>query len=137
TMQPIVWTRCNQQAKGDWQYRCRIVQPDDVAGAIRLYGGHARRLPGPFCDLWQPPGPASDVSVGPRGSSVSWTSPPLPKLALKGVERPALQAQIVRSAGACPLKPDAAEVGFANVQPGRRQTVTSGLSPLEPAGPGT
>src|SRR5437764_3758083 len=33
TMEPLVWTHCNQQAKGDWQYRCRIVQPDDVAGA--------------------------------------------------------------------------------------------------------
>ena len=36
-----------------WQWRCRLLTPDDVAGAIALYGGTAKPQTGPTdCDLY-------------------------------------------------------------------------------------
>lgn len=36
-----------------WQWRCRLLTADDVAGAVALYGGAARRQSGPSaCDLY-------------------------------------------------------------------------------------
>ena len=36
-----------------WQWRCRLLTGDDVAGAVALYGGTARRESGPRdCDLY-------------------------------------------------------------------------------------
>jgi hypothetical protein len=49
-----------------WQWRCRLLTPDDVAGAVALYGGTARRARGPAdCDLYagMPPPAALEVSA--------------------------------------------------------------------------
>ena len=41
-----------------WQWFCRLVEPDDVAGAIALYGGVARPEPGSgMCPLYTSQGP--------------------------------------------------------------------------------
>ena len=43
------WTACNQ-GNGD-QWRCRLLEPDDVRGLVRLYGGRANPVRAdPFCD---------------------------------------------------------------------------------------
>ena len=40
TMDAVLVQRCG--APHAWQFACRALQPDDVRGAIALYGGHAR-----------------------------------------------------------------------------------------------
>jgi len=47
-----------------WQWRCRLLERDDVTGAVALYGGavrEPRRRPG--CDLYGPLAPPSDVAA--------------------------------------------------------------------------
>ncbi len=53
-----------------WQWGCRLLTTDDVAGAIALYGGHVRLPSGPrVCDVY--------AGIGtPAGLAVSWTSVP-------------------------------------------------------------
>jgi hypothetical protein len=60
-----------------WQYRCRLVQPDDVRGAIALYGGRQQPKPA-FCDVFKPPQPATRLNVSSDGHFVAWHNPPLP-----------------------------------------------------------
>lgn len=38
-----------------WQYRCRVLERDDVKGALKRYGGSAKPLGTEFCDLYEPP----------------------------------------------------------------------------------
>ncbi len=41
-------SRCEPEP--DWQYRCRVLERDDVLGAVRRYGGTARPVRvQPFC----------------------------------------------------------------------------------------
>ena len=35
-----------------WRWRCRILERDDVRGAVRLYGGRVRSRGRPICDLF-------------------------------------------------------------------------------------
>jgi hypothetical protein len=53
-----------------WEWRCRLLEPDDVAGAIALYGGEAAALAGSGdCDLYAP-------VAAPRRLAVAWTTVP-------------------------------------------------------------
>jgi Matrixin len=46
-----------------WQRRCRLVEPDDVRGAVSRYGGRPRK-PGPaFCDLYPAPPPPAGLTA--------------------------------------------------------------------------
>jgi hypothetical protein len=38
-----------------WQYRCRLIERDDLNGALRRYGGTAKPLAREFCDSYTPP----------------------------------------------------------------------------------
>ena len=38
-----------------WRWRCRILERDDVRGAVRIYGGRAKRRGRAVCDLFAPP----------------------------------------------------------------------------------
>jgi hypothetical protein len=68
---------------GPWQVRCRLVEPDDLAGAIRRYGGRAQPLAPEFCDSYPPvPAPtALDVAVDGHELSITWTNTTAPELA--------------------------------------------------------
>ena len=47
-----------------FQWRCGLLEDDDVQGAVALYGGDARVDRGPrFCDLYPPPSPATGLTV--------------------------------------------------------------------------
>ena len=48
-----------------WRARCRLLERDDVAGAVARYGGRIKPLATEFCDLYGAP-------LAPTGLQVSW-----------------------------------------------------------------
>ena len=46
-----------------WQYRCRLIEHDDLSGALRRYGGTARLLAPEFCDDYAPPAAPTALTV--------------------------------------------------------------------------
>ena len=59
--------------------RCRLLEADDVRGAIRRYGGRMRPLAREFCDAAPVPGAPTDLvatfNPAERIVRVSWTNP--------------------------------------------------------------
>ena len=100
TMTPIVWQNC-PFPKNAWQFRCAFVRADDIRGAVRLYGGRVRAHPS-FCTAFNAPGPPADVKVSADGLTVTWHNPALPRVALKGLDPPLLQAFVSVSKDKCP-----------------------------------
>ncbi len=86
-----------------WEYTCKVLRPDDVAGAIRRYGGTMRPMPEVRTCLRQPtPGPVSAVTFEPNpadsiaSTRITWNNP----------TSTALQRIVVsRRGGACPNYP--------------------------------
>lgn len=53
-----------------WQWRCRLLTPDDVAGAIALYGGAARARAGTSdCNLYDPMAAPARLTVAPTNAA--------------------------------------------------------------------
>ena len=52
------------------QYLCDPLQPDDIAGAIALYGGKPRKVTKPACDAWTSLGAPTGLTV--TGTVVTW-----------------------------------------------------------------
>jgi Matrixin len=61
-----------------WQVRCRLLEADDVRGAIRRYGGRMRPLGRPLCDISAPPAAPSGLTARfvaeGRRILVNWTN---------------------------------------------------------------
>lgn len=75
TMNPVFPLSC-PRPKQLWRFHCRLLHPDDVAGAIRRYGGRARRLGPSVCDRTPRPAAAGRlVAAGARYPTVSWSDP--------------------------------------------------------------
>jgi PKD repeat protein len=80
TMDPAVDESCKQPPH-PWQFICRILQPDDVAGAIARYGGHAHAFGPQFCSPFGPPAPPTQVAAkvvlqqGYAAVKMSWKAP--------------------------------------------------------------
>lgn len=58
-----------------WQWRCRLLEPDDVRGARRIYGGVDLFIGSPFCDRFPAVGPPHRVAARfdpARGIVVTW-----------------------------------------------------------------
>ena len=78
-------TRCPKPPH-PWQARCRVLEPDDVRGAIRRYGGRMRPPAPEFCDI-APPAPLAPGGVhgtfdpSARVVTLSWTAPAGPAVA--------------------------------------------------------
>jgi hypothetical protein len=55
-----------------WQYRCRLIERDDLKGALRRYGGTAKPLAPEFCDAYPPPAAPTALAAtfDPAGQSV-------------------------------------------------------------------
>jgi PKD repeat protein len=74
-----------KQAPHTWQIICRPLQPDDVAGAIALYGGRPHNLgPQRYCPYFPAPGPPTALTASVLGSGgygpadsvrLSWRAP--------------------------------------------------------------
>lgn len=67
-----------------WQLRCRLLEPDDVRGAIRRYGGRARPYAQEFCDYAAAPTPPEGLvmTYDPAAQvfNLSWTNAANPYL---------------------------------------------------------
>lgn len=135
TMSASVWQFC-APPKLAWQYRCRLLQTDDVRGAVALYGGHVRQKRA-FCDTFAAPGAPTDIALGPHQVVVTWQNPPPPRVAYLNLDQPRLQAYIKFTRDTCP-KPADATSGYdivANATPGHQQTVL--VPPAANPGTGT
>jgi hypothetical protein len=78
TMNPTVDVLC--PAPHPWQEHCRILEVDDIRGAIARYGGHVGSLGPQFCDLAPVPGAPTAVTASvadpTRGMiTLDWTNP--------------------------------------------------------------
>ncbi len=56
---------CNPRPLPDWRWRCRLLESDDVRGAVRTYGGRVRRRPRSVCDLLPAPAAPGAVAAAP------------------------------------------------------------------------
>jgi PKD repeat protein len=59
TMNANLWSFCSSP-KEPWEYRCRPLEPDDVRGGVKAFGGRPKNLPKPFCALGKPPNAVTD-----------------------------------------------------------------------------
>ena len=69
---------CDPRPLPDWRWRCRLLEPDDVRGAVRAYGGRVRRRPAPVCNLFAGPAAPRAVTAAPDafgGLAVGVTRP--------------------------------------------------------------
>jgi hypothetical protein len=107
---------CGGPAPLPWEYNCRVLEPTDVAGAVRLYGGHARKLSTafPYCPTLPTPPPATHASARPFPASslataaIDWTDPP---------SRSLRYVLVNRRAGSCPTYPSIPGIGPIPVRP--------------------
>ena len=102
-----------------WEYTCTVLRPDDIAGAIRRYGGKMRPMPKARTCLRVPtPGPVSGLAVEPDPADSIATS----RIAWQTPTSPAVRRIVVRrNQGACPNLPSA---------PGRFVSIRPNLTPL-------
>jgi len=88
TMNTVLWSGCPSARP------CRLLERDDIAGAVRMYGGRVRMKRPSFC-----PKPPTDVRVtgDPReyGVTLGWTNPRGPFFD---------RVQAARGKGSCPRK---------------------------------
>lgn len=128
-MQPAIGIGC-ANAKDPWQYRCRVLETDDVRGGVALFGGKVGKVGPEFCDATKPPGAPTDVTAVPfddtggfdeeevpqRGVRVSWTTP------RSGDPQ---QVRVLRRQDVCPTGVDdklAKQVGWEEASPGQAQS---------------
>ncbi len=62
-----------------WEINCRVLQRDDVAGAVALYGGHIRQaMPTKYCDIAPKPSAPTQLAATalPHNQvKLSWVNP--------------------------------------------------------------
>lgn len=110
-MQPAIGIGC-PNPKNPWEFRCRVLEPDDVRGGVALFGGKVGKVGPEFCDTTKPPPAPTDVRVElvndyvdpdddygePRsGVRVSWTNP---------AGDDVLEIRVLRRVGTCPTGVD-------------------------------
>lgn len=110
TMDAAVDFLC-RQSPHDWQFICRVLQPDDVAGAVARYGGRARAVGPQYCSYFSPPGPATRLTAkldasGAGGEypgvSLTWTSPKgVPFTLIPGYRNSIGSYEVFAAAGHC------------------------------------
>jgi hypothetical protein len=109
-------TICGGPAPLPWEYDCRVLEPTDVAGAVKLYGGHARNVSTafPYCPTLPTPPPATHATAHafPASSlattAIDWTDPPARSLRYVLVNR---------RAGGCSTYPSIPGVSPIPVRP--------------------
>ena len=58
-MNASLWANCKAPDES-WEYRCRSLEPDDVKGGVKAFGGNPRKLKRPYCALGKAPSPVND-----------------------------------------------------------------------------
>jgi Matrixin len=117
-----------------WLWRCRVLEPDDVRGAVSIYGGRARRRPRPYCETYRRErAPAALTLTAAPGGSVAVSfrragEPRIPKMIRSTIRgfRPGFSLDYAQNA--CPARPD----GFLSpwsVGPGGTQHQELSLAP--------
>jgi hypothetical protein len=123
------------QAK-PWQWRCRLLTADDIAGAVALYGGSARPQSRPRdCDLYPAMRAPTQVRIastpGTGQFELSFRRPPTVPVPFFLVDGKAKQETYVVGvlAGRCPSDAHAFARQLWNVRPGGLQRTAVRLSP--------
>jgi hypothetical protein len=122
-MQPVLGGGCKQSSV-IWQFRCRLLEKDDLRGGVALFGGKVGKVGPEYCDTVKAPAAPTGLSAvaspagvdGATGVTVSWTTP-------KGKELESVQ--ILRRRDACPTGPDdkqADAVSSEQANPGQTQS---------------
>jgi hypothetical protein len=108
--------------------RCRLLERDDVRGAVRRYGGRVRTVRrNPFCPVFAAPAPARNLRVlgaqDASGRIALRFDSTRPRRLLAGTDdAPYLLAQVFRYRDACPAGPPTGRpAGTLSVDPGRPQ----------------
>lgn len=98
-----------------WRLRCRLIESDDLRGAIRRYGGRMRPLAPEFCDVTPEPAAPTEMTAtfdaAERVVNVGWTNP-----ASAGI----VSADVVLRPGGCP--PSFEGAYSYEAKPGERNT---------------
>jgi hypothetical protein len=120
-MGPHGQTKCPKPPE-PWQLRCRLLEADDVRGAIRRYGGKMSPLAPEFCDATPAPGTPSELVAtfdpAERTVHVSWKNPTTAGVSV---------AQVAVEPGACPASfSDPLGLG---AKPGRRKAANVSVGP--------
>jgi hypothetical protein len=111
TMNAVLWQGCRQAPS--YFGRCRLLERDDVSGAVRRYGGRVRPVRArAFCPLFAAPAPATDLRVSvaqdsPGAITLRFGSQVPRRLERSFYGPPYLLARIYRSRGACRPGPPA------------------------------
>jgi hypothetical protein len=122
-MQPVLGSGC-KQSPVIWQFRCRLLEKDDLRGGVALFGGKVGKVGPEFCDAVPAPRAVTGLTAvatatgedGSAGVNVSWTTP-------KGKDLESVR--ILRKRDSCPTGPedrDADNVGFETANPGQSQS---------------
>lgn len=119
TMNSVLWSACAKPAAG-WQFRCRVLEADDIRGLVRRFGGRAKDVGPEFCDAEPAPAPPGGLAVARDPASgylsISWTEGGLP----------VVLAEVLRKAGGCPAgagDPTATLVARIQTAPGKPNVI--------------
>ncbi len=121
TMNSVLWSGC-KPPKEDWLYRCRLLEADDVRGAVKLLGGKVKKLGKESCPLEKAPAKVTNLN-GTYNNEVqtirlSWS---LPKKNAPG----AVTVRRGSGDGQCPKRGRGAQVSDV----GRDRATDYGLDP--------
>jgi hypothetical protein len=131
TMNSILWARCaNDPGEGRW--RCRLVERDDVRGAVKLYGGSVKSRGPAYCWTYPPPPPPAILELTPNPPSGADALLRWRNTSNAGVD----SVLIVRKRGSCPTgEADGDESFTFSASPGSTDSyedVDGDDTPLEP-----
>jgi hypothetical protein len=89
------------------RWRCRVIELDDIRGAVRRYGGRARPVrPEPLCWIHPAPSPPLEVTATPspyaQNPSLNWRN--------ASTLRDGSYVVIARGDGFCPTTPDGGSI---------------------------
>jgi hypothetical protein len=103
-----------------WLWRCRIIEPDDLRGAIRIYGGKVKLSKfkaSPWCPVYAAPPPVTGLSASPTSDhriQISMTRPLdglVPGYLARQFSVPEPFAYVAYAPGPCPAITSA--IGYA------------------------
>jgi hypothetical protein len=109
TMNSALWAHCRDNP-GEGRWRCRLVERDDVRGAVRLYGGSVKGVGPTYCWKYPPPPPPNSLQAIPNPSSGAAAHLQWRNTSNRGVVR----VLIVRKRGSCPTGEADGDASFSS-----------------------